>query len=131
MRIKDSFVRKFAVATMSCLLTAIPGLGWGSIEVADRPLFLTANVDHNLMFVVDDSGSMDFEVLAPSQGITEGYLFNVGRNTSNYNGQILLTSANGGTIYAFNQRYFYLRSHQYNLTYYNPFETYGPWPSGL
>lgn len=134
MRIKDSFVRKFAVATMSCLLTAIPGLGWGSIDVADRPLFLTANVDHNLMFVVDDSGSMDWEILAPGYQ-TNGYLFMIHPySNSSYDGRRIYSgsanSGNNGFVAPFNPRYYYLRSSDYNTSYYDPSATYAPWPDG-
>lgn len=134
MKIRDSIVQKFVVAMMSCFLTAAPGLSWGAVDVADRPLFLTANVDHNLMFVVDDSGSMDWEILAPGYQ-TNGYLFMIHPySNSSYDGRRLysgsLTASSNGFVAPYNERYYYLRSKDYNTSYYDPSATYEPWPDG-
>lgn len=118
-----------------CLAVAMPGIGW-SADISDRPLFIAANLDHNLMFIVDDSGSMDFEVLAPAVGVAsaevESYIFNPGAESGNYPNSKYATGRRilgNSYIRAFNEQYFYLRSSDYNLQYYDPAATYNPWPS--
>ncbi|MFN2309886.1 MAG: pilus assembly protein [Gammaproteobacteria bacterium] len=39
------------------------------VDIANVPLFLTASVDPNIMFVIDDSGSMMFETLPDNNGL--------------------------------------------------------------
>src|SRR5690606_33182620 len=138
MRTRMAILRRFVWGLVACVGTVSPRIGW-STTLSDKPLFLESNVAHNLMFVVDDSGSMDFEVLAPAVGavgaIIEGYLFDVGmaRSTGNYwsttywyDGKRLTTR----TAYDYTRRYFYLRSTEYNRSYYDPSVTYLPWPKG-
>lgn len=88
------------------------------------------------MFVVDDSGSMDFEVIAPEVGaagaMDSGYIFNPGDESGVYGstreyetGKRLVSQ----DFRNFNRRYYYLRSPEYNLQYYDPDVDYSPWPS--
>lgn len=114
-------------------LLLIPPMGWSAV-ISDQPLFVAANVDHNLMYVIDDSGSMDFEVLGPAIGAvgaaTSGYIFDPGYNTNKYDtGKRLIDSNSVGPVYGFTRANYYLRSPDYNLQYYNPKNTYEPWPS--
>lgn len=132
MNIKDIF-RQGLKSSLVAMFVAWPTIGW-SATVADRPLFIDAAVDHNLMFVVDDSGSMDFEVIAPAIGsnrsVGEGYIFDPGYNSSKYSdGRRLLSKSSYGH-YSLNSRYYYyLHSADYNLQYYDPRAVYLPWPS--
>src|SRR5690606_6953049 len=114
MRTRMAFLRKFVWGLVACVGTVSPAIGWG-ITLSDKPLFLESNVAHNLLFVVDDSGSMDYEVLAPAVGvagdISSNYIFNLTASNANspYN-----VSGTGNTRYDFNARYYYLRSSDYN-----------------
>lgn len=89
---------------------AAPGI------ISDEPLFLGTATQPNILFVVDDSGSMSWEILK-STGATAVYpgLRNSGNlditpNPNPDNGQELLESCSG-----------------YNVMYYNPDQTYTPW----
>lgn len=127
MNVKN-FFRQGLKSSLVAMFVAWPAIGW-SATVADRPLFIDAAVDHNLMFVIDDSGSMDYEVIAPSVGvqgdISDSYLFNPGYNRPYIDGRRLYSG-----WYSFEKRYYYLRSGVYNLQYYDPDAEYKPWPSG-
>ncbi|WP_431474727.1 PilC/PilY family type IV pilus protein [Marinobacter sp. KM021] len=127
MNVKN-FFRQGLKSSLVAMFVAWPAIGW-SATVADRPLFIDAAVDHNLMFVIDDSGSMDYEVIAPSVGvqgdITNYYLFDPGYDRPYKDGDRLYNS-----WYSFQKRYYYLRSGTYNLQYYDPGAEYKPWPSG-
>lgn len=122
--------------------------------LATQPLWLKDAVKHNVMFGVDDSGSMDFELLTTaSDGVvwldTNGsyvdssnklnnsggktvYLFPNGANTAAYNGKKWL-DANGSSSSHFAvppiKNYAFSRSPAYNKGYYDPSVTYEPWPS--
>jgi len=126
-------------SSLVAMFVAWPAVGW-SASVSDRPLFIEAAVDHNLMFVIDDSGSMDLEVLAPAVG-SAGPVFNAHVfqpiDTSGYYDVIsqnpysqgLRLNDSGGSYYSFSERYYYLRSSDYNFQYYDPSQTYIPWPT--
>lgn len=93
-----------------------------AVDMASVPLFLTASVDPNLMFVLDDSGSMHWEII-PEDGIYSYYTFP--RASGIYG---------GGDYYSwvptFQDGYVYSawsRSPQTNKVYYNPAITYQPW----
>lgn len=121
-------LRHVLQSSLVAVFLAFPIIGWAG-PVSDRPLFIDAAVDHNLMFVVDDSGSMDWEIIAPAVGekkaINSYYLFNPGSNSTYTDGDRLY-----GNWYEFSREYYYLRSNTYNYQYYDPNEKYNPWPSG-
>lgn len=127
MNIKNVF-RQGLQSSLVAILVAWPAVGW-SATVSDRPLFIDAAVDHNLMFVIDDSGSMDYEIIAPAVGnrssVTSYYLFNPGTEGYYRSGKRLYNS-----WYDFRRDHYYLRSTNYNFQYYDPDATYNPWPSG-
>lgn len=123
------FLRQGLKSSLVAMFVAWPAVGW-SVTVTDRPLFIDASVDHNLMFVVDDSGSMDYEIIAPKVGkmssaITSYYLFNPGSSSTYTDGRRLYSS-----WYDFRRDNYFLRSSVYNYQYYDPFNSYEPWPSG-
>ncbi|WP_171040090.1 pilus assembly protein [Marinobacter shengliensis] len=134
MKMKNLFQQTIQ-ACLVALFVGWPVAGW-STTVGDRPLFIDAAVDHNLMFVVDDSGSMDFEVLAPAVGVAseevESYIFNPGKETGSYpNANYVTGKTILGSAYFrdFTRQYYYLRSADYNLQFYDPSAEYSPWPS--
>ena len=53
-----------AAAALLSLLSARAATA-GPLAISDVPLFLTTGVKPNLIMAIDDSGSMDFEVLLP------------------------------------------------------------------
>ncbi len=95
-----------------------------TMALSDVPLFLTTAVDPNIIFTLDDSGSMQFEIM-PEGLITKDVRFvypvragTYGDNTySNY--VVGFDSNNGYTAK--------LRSSHVNKIYYNPQVRYLPW----
>jgi len=92
------------------------------VNIENQPMEAAAtSAAPNIMFVLDNSGSMDWEFMTrESDGLfrNEYYLFNSGDNA--YFGQIL----DGG-----DQAYFKGQCAGYNKIYYNPKSDYRPWPS--
>jgi type IV pilus assembly protein PilY1 len=87
-------------------LTAAPG------TISDNPLFLQSGIQPNIFFILDDSGSMDWEVLL-SQGAQAAYPDN--RNDSNLD-------------YTPDQESEWLEfCAGYNVLAYNPKVKYTPW----
>ncbi len=83
-------------------------------ELADEPLFLGSSTQPNILFLVDDSGSMDWEVLQ-STGARAAY------PTFPDSGNLDITPTR-------NDRDEMLESCAgYNVMYYNPDITYTPW----
>lgn len=41
----------------------LPAAGYSNVSISDRPLFVDGNAKPNIVFAVDDSGSMDYEVV--------------------------------------------------------------------
>jgi type IV pilus assembly protein PilY1 len=145
---------------ISCWLLSVLGMSVLSSAVAapltlsNSPLFLGVSVDPNVFFMVDDSGSMDWEILTKPHEYYTNYWENSGV-AKNTNGQWLTFSGTGtctgrrsySFIYnnsdnAYNtctfpvaqqqpeslQRDWRARSADFNLVYYNPAQTYQPWP---
>lgn len=109
---------RFSVKTCTFLLPSL--LIWPSLAsaaIAPAPLFVNTSVKPNIFFMVDDSGSMDWEVLK-SDGARSVYT-----NTSSYpdSGDLDITPTR-------NDRDEILESCAgYNVLYYDPNETYIPW----
>ena len=114
---------------------------------SDEPLWLGTSVKHNLMFAIDDSGSMDFEVLFDSN---DGALY-LGSDGFFANSNGLLNGVTGSKyVYLFPNgesgtydgrrknrnhyaippvpAYAFARSAAFNGAYYDPGVTYDPWP---
>jgi len=130
-----------ATLLMATLIILSAGGSARAGTIAPGPLFLTtAGVDPNLMFLLDDSGSMMFEILP------EDYTYKVGSCSSSGSG------GNQGVVYMFprvdgvyggNDYYNFvpnvpsgtntnpygamMRSSAWNKLYYNPAVTYTPW----
>ncbi|WLD58860.1 PilC/PilY family type IV pilus protein [Salinispirillum sp. LH 10-3-1] len=109
---------------MGILLMLWSQLSAAPINIANTPLFLTSNVDPNIMFIIDDSGSMRFELM-PDDIIysTARFIFPRADNvygTGAYNNRVPTVDAND-PYNAFS------RSSQTNTVYYDPSITYTPW----
>lgn len=140
-------------ALASSLAVAAPG------QLANVPLFATNAVKPNIMLVLDDSGSMDAEVLFPTNDgatrLSNKWFYDPATDKW-WNGYTFVEPKTGELIYG-GTRYDYLfpngtgsgnrvysgrhavpplpqyafaRSSDYNLIYYNPDLTYKPWPAG-
>lgn len=95
------------------------------VDIASAPLFVTSSIEPNIMFILDDSGSMHFENM-PDEHIVNGAYYMYGRidnlySTGNYTNRA--PSFADGHVYGA-----FTRTPQFNSTYYNPAVTYTPWP---
>ncbi len=63
-----------ALLTLSVLSPITAQAGGSLPEIAQTPLFLTNSVDSNILFVLDDSGSMSWGIMAPER---EGRMYSV------------------------------------------------------
>lgn len=174
--IKSGTSFRFALVALSFLQTLGISLSASALTIADEPLFLSAQISPNVIMAIDDSGSMDGELLMPtndgaawwrvdSDSTKAGYSgwgtnadystdvwlggaqinFNqAGGASGTWKKYIYLfpngtTQDNGGRIYndATNDhfaipplpRHAYFRSVEFNAAYFDPRETYAPWPS--
>ncbi|WP_231369956.1 pilus assembly protein [Thioalkalivibrio sp. ALE17] len=109
------------LATMfGCAALAFSGTAHG-LNIADAPLFLSSPVDPNLMFILDDSGSMHWDIL-PDESIYSYFTFprpSGVYGSSDYPNYVVTFE---DTIYAA-----FLRSPSTNPQYYDPSVTYRPW----
>ena len=124
------------------------------LQLSNAPLFLGVSVDPNVFFMVDDSGSMDWEILVGPHEYYTNYWSNsgVGRNTDG----LWLTFASVGSCTGRRSYTFYfdnsdnaynsctypetenqpeaevrdwrIRSSDFNLLFYDPEQDYVPWP---
>jgi type IV pilus assembly protein PilY1 len=135
-------VRKWAVQLAGLTLAAASLLGskalLAQVNIATAPLFLTSSVDPNIMFILDDSGSMHWEI-TPDEVMIATYTFPRAAGNYGAGGDYLnrvpsprsettqSTSANERATAAV------MRSAHVNATYYNPAITYRPWvkPAGM
>ncbi|MBA2483229.1 MAG: hypothetical protein H0V39_02185 [Nitrosomonas sp.] len=90
--------------------------------LSDYPLFLGGNISPNVMFTLDDSGSMHWEIM-PDDSIYSYYLFPRASRVygaSDYSNYV--PTFVDGFVYSAR-----VRSSQINPIYYNPAVTYQPW----
>lgn len=114
--------RLVAYGVIVCMLGSPIVASSAYAQIAQSPLYLTSAAEPNIMFVLDDSGSMQWEIM-PDDITYFSYLYP--RPTNLY----------GGTDYSnwipdFGSDNIYnklLRSHHNNKVYYNPAVTYTPW----
>ncbi len=106
-------------------ITALLVLAWSmdvhSLTPSPTPLYLKGNVEPNVMFTLDDSGSMQWEIM-PESLIWSYFVFPRANNvygTSNYDNFVATVDNNDYNAVA--------RSPQTNKIYYNPQITYTPW----
>lgn len=139
-------------------------LAVAAVDIASKPLFVTAGVEPNIIAGIDDSGSMDSEVLMPANdgafwwntstdsfvgldntdsaalgvlnynraGGASGtwkkttYLFPNGTGTGN---RVYSDATNDHFAVPPFIQFAFARSSAYNGMYYDPDQTYVPWPS--
>ncbi|MCC5794472.1 MAG: hypothetical protein JJT85_07020 [Chromatiales bacterium] len=123
-----SFVLSFAAA----------GSATASVPIANAPLFLTTNVEPNVLFVLDDSGSMMWETIPDEltyrffNGNINSLLFWLYPPVFNLHGggeYYGTGNANWGRLPRFSGDDFsaFVRSSRNNPIFYNPAITYLPW----
>lgn len=109
----------FGLSVMLCCASA-----QAALDIAQVPLYLGIRADPNIMFTLDDSGSMHFEIMPESLIENDArYVYpranNVYGNDDYANYTITFASDNA--------RNAYVRSSHNNKLYYNPQLTYRPW----
>ncbi len=94
-----------------------------SLSLSSNPLFLTTGAEPNVMFVLDDSGSMHWEMM-PDDYIYSYFVYprpsGVYENSSNYTNYVVAFDAANPYNAA-------VRAAEVNRIYYNPAITYRPW----
>ncbi|MGL6495290.1 hypothetical protein ACSZNT_10085 [Aeromonas veronii] len=110
----------FGLSMMLCCTSA-----QAALDIAQVPLYLGTRADPNIMFTLDDSGSMHFEIMPESLIENEArYVYpranNVYGNDDYSNYTITFASDNA--------RNAYVRSSHNNKLYYNPQLTIVPGP---
>lgn len=121
---------KYAVAVGSCRGDfEVTGLAEGcepvkTNEIAQTPLFLTRQSEPNVMFLLDDSGSMQFEQMP------DGLIIGSARYTYPRVNDVYGGSDYSNIVPTFDSNNAYnriARSPQNNAVYYDPGVTYSPW----
>ena len=120
-------VKRALVAVVAALTMASGMSARATIDVSQSPLFLPSPVDPNILFVLDDSGSMYWESIPDSAVL---FMFprpnGVYGNAIEYFNQVASVNyASGNANEAVSALAF--RSSSYNPLYYNPAITYRPW----
>jgi len=122
---KDQAMKRITLLTMLLLATCLPFPSFaGDIDISDRPMETKVQTAPPLaMFLIDDSGSMDWEMMTEdNDGLFDGdgYFYNPGDN---------LTNTGAGTVDSTERREWQSQWSGYNRIYYNPHSSYQPWPS--
>jgi len=93
-----------------------------NLTLSDTPLFIGGNAEANIMFTLDDSGSMQWEIM-PSSITFFAYLYphpNTIYGSGDYSNQTADFNSN-------NALGLYLRTPTANVMWYNPKTRYDPW----
>ena len=115
-----NFILKYAVGF---ILLISNGAFATTLNISNVPLYLGGSIEPNIMFTLDDSGSMQWEVMPDENRNFSSYIFP--RPSNLYGG---VTYAN--QIANFdddNVHNFFTRSSANNAVFYNPDVTYVPW----
>jgi|GEM_PF-4424312 len=89
-----------------------------ALDIAETPLFMTAAVDPNIVFMLDDSGSMRWGFMPDELVLEDGYSASC-QSYISYGGVSRTCASNMGAG-------FYLASPHLNKSYYDPSATYEP-----
>lgn len=127
---KSTFSARSRISRMTCTLAfwfavscLTPSLTAYCLDISDNPMETYVQAaPPNIMFVLDDSGSMDWEIMTTeSDGLFKGYYYTFDDSGDNaYSGSIL-----SGDY----RLYWQAQWNGYNRIYYNPFVNYQPWPN--
>ncbi|TXI79688.1 MAG: pilus assembly protein PilY [Dechloromonas sp.] len=118
---------KSILVILSAALTLVSGMSArAAIDVSQSPLFLPSPVDPNILFVLDDSGSMMWEVTPDDITFVFPRIIGMYGGTTNYTNYVASVRFNSGNA---NEQATAraLRSVVNNATFYNPAVTYRPW----
>ncbi|MEM8684332.1 MAG: PilC/PilY family type IV pilus protein [Pseudomonadota bacterium] len=107
----------------------------GPGALADSPLFLQNSVEPNILFTIDDSGSMDWSLMTPEQdgkmfcatGLDYFNTFSLSDNRDFYTVPSVETLAANGMASPYDGVW-RARNSNYNAVFYDPTLTYAPWP---
>lgn len=122
--------RRITNQTPALLIALVMTLGMGStsarainLSLSDIPLYLGGNVAANIMFTLDDSGSMQWEILPEANRYFTLYMFPVPDGV--YGGSVYTNQV--PDFQDDNLHNFFGRSAANNAIFYNPDVTYTPW----
>lgn len=122
-------LRTIGIAANSALLVAAVGYSASAaaapLILSNAPLFLGGNVEPNLVFNLDDSGSMQFEYM-PGEGFHPDYSYFLFPRPSSPYGAGTYTNF-VPNFFDNNLHNFFMRSAHNNAIFYNPNITYKPW----
>lgn len=113
-----------AITAFLFMLVLLPIRTQAALPLSDVPLFLTTAVDPNVIFTLDDSGSMQWEIM-PDGLIVSSARYVFPRASGIYGGSDYENRVVG--FDADNWRSASLRSSDINRIYYNPAVRYLPW----
>lgn len=121
-------VRVLAKVLLASTAAALGLTAAANVNISQTPLHLTATVDPNILFILDDSGSMHWEI-TPDDYVLPYYVFPRVNNVyggTDYQNYVVSPRFNATN---FNERTTAraLRSFALNKSYYNPAVTYQPW----
>lgn len=124
--------QRFAVSILTACAVATPALA--TVDFPLTPLQIGSTVPPNIMFQLDDSGSMQFEIM-PDERIPGGsrnvyYLFPPPTNLYGAATYVVSSTNQRSRVLAFDSDAVHnvlLRSSTHNTTFYNPTITYTPW----
>ncbi len=124
----------FRVAIRALLaLSLLPSGAWAEIELSDTPMFSRMlPPPANIMFVLDDSGSMNFDVM-----VRGGFDGTFNPTNPDLRGFCYIFDNLGDNVYTQGDRYAGTEGRKYwktqyygtNAIYFNPHVDYSPWPS--
>lgn len=113
--------------TLIVLMLAINSSHSADLALSQVPLYLGGGIDPNVMFTLDDSGSMQMEHMGLTSG-TEFSVFYFPKPLNLYGAGPNAEQANNVASFAdTNLHNFYGRSSHNNAIFYNPDKTYIPW----
>jgi len=135
----NRFIQILVIVTLSAGSFAAE---WG---MSDKPLEIPQGAQPNVVVIMDDSGSMDWEVMTKNYNLGGRFAYNQpysgSTDTSEVNqrgtcgagsvyrfGVEFSTNESQGTCYLAAEDAWRFRNHDYNPLYYNPDRTYVPWP---
>lgn len=146
MKVLNRFITNLKYGLLVSGLTACAGISHaGTLNLSDVPLFLVNSVEPNVFFTIDDSGSMEAEVLIEGNDEGIGLFDEDGDTVIDGDGRfyVLPASNNASEIYYPTHGYFLFtisnedlnpgiglwryKSSDYNRSYYNPEVRYSPW----
>ncbi|TSE18549.1 Type IV pilus biogenesis factor PilY1 [Tepidimonas alkaliphilus] len=116
--------RRWSAVTLGSFL--LHHHAWAALNIPNVPLQLVSSVDPNVMLLLDDSGSMQFEIM-PEEEIRQQTYYLYPRNDNTYGGAVYANRIPSFAVNANNPYGAIVRSPAFNTNYYDPSITYKPW----